>query len=297
MELFDLSGKVAVITGSSKGIGKAIAERLAEHGAKVVISSRKAGPCEEVAIAINEKYGEGRAIAIPANIASKEELQRLVDDTRAAFGKIDILVCNAATNPYAGPMAGISDEQFGKILQNNIVSNHWLIQMVAPEMLERKDGSILIISSIGGLRGNALIGAYNVSKAADMQLARNLAVEYGPQNVRVNCIAPGLVKTDFARYLWEDEKTLKSVTEPAPLKRIGLPDEIAGTAVYLCSPASAYVTGQTLALFFTHIGEGDLQITQNSLVRAGQRTERTQQAAAEGRCTIDPQQTQHRKQT
>lgn len=248
MELFDLSGKVAIVTGSSKGIGKAIAERLAEHGAKVVISSRKAEPCEAVAQAINEKHGEGRAIAIPANIAFKDDLQRLVDDTRAVFGKIDILVCNAATNPYAGPMAGISDEQFGKILQNNVVSNHWLIQMVAPEMLERNDGSILIISSIGGLRGNALIGAYNISKAADMQLARNLAVEYGPQNVRVNCIAPGLIKTDFARYLWEDPQTLKSVTEPAPLKRIGLPDEIAGTAVYLCSPASAYVTGQTLVV-------------------------------------------------
>lgn len=248
MELFDLSGKVAIITGSSKGIGKAIAERLAEHGAKVVISSRKAEPCEAVAQAINEKHGEGRAIAIPANIASKDDLQRLVDDTRAVFGKIDILVCNAATNPYAGPMAGISDDQFGKILQNNVVSNHWLIQMVVPEMLERNDGSILIISSIGGLRGNALIGAYNISKAADMQLARNLAVEYGPQNVRVNCIAPGLIKTDFARYLWEDPQTLKSVTEPAPLKRIGLPDEIAGTAVYLCSPASAYVTGQTLVV-------------------------------------------------
>ena len=176
MELFDLSGKVAIITGSSKGIGKAIAERLAEHGARVVISSRKAGPCEEVAVAINNKHGEGRAIAIPANIASKEDLQRLVDDTRAAFGRIDILVCNAATNPYAGPMAGIADEQFEKILQNNVISNHWLIQMVAPEMLERKDGAILIISSIGGLRGNSLIGAYNISKAADMQLARNLAV-------------------------------------------------------------------------------------------------------------------------
>lgn len=248
MELFDLSGKVAIVTGSSKGIGKAIAERLAEHGAKVVISSRKIEPCEAVAQAINEKHGEGRAIAIAANIASKDDLQRLVDDTRAVFGKIDILVCNAATNPYAGPMAGISDDQFGKILQNNVVSNHWLIQMVAPEMLERNDGSILIISSIGGLRGNALIGAYNISKAADMQLARNLAVEYGPQNVRVNCIAPGLIKTDFARYLWEDPQTLKSVTEPAPLKRIGLPDEIAGTAVYLCSPASAYVTGQTLVV-------------------------------------------------
>lgn len=248
MELFDLTGKVAVITGSSKGIGKAIAERLAEHGAKVVISSRKMEPCQEVADSINAKHGEGRAIAIPANIASKDDLQNLVDETRAAFGQIDILVCNAATNPYAGPMAGISDDQFGKILQNNVVSNHWLIQMVAPEMLERNDGSILVISSIGGLRGNAVIGAYNISKAADMQLVRNLAVEYGPQNVRVNCIAPGLIKTDFARYLWESPDILKSVTDPAPLKRIGLPDEIAGTAVYLCSPASAYVTGQTLVV-------------------------------------------------
>ena len=185
---------------------------------------------------------------IPANIASKEDLHRLVDETNAAFGQIDILVCNAATNPYAGPMAGIADDQFEKILQNNVISNHWLIQMVAPQMLERKGGAILVISSIGGLRGNALIGAYNISKAADMQLARNLAVEYGPSNVRVDCIAPGLVQTDFAKYLWENPELLKTVTEPAPLKRIGQPDEIAGTAVYLCSPASAYVTGQTLVV-------------------------------------------------
>ena len=248
MELFNLAGKTAIITGSSKGIGLAIAQRLAEHGARVVISSRKAGPCEEAAQAINAKHGEGRAIAIPANIASKDDLQRLVDETNAAFGRIDILVCNAATNPYAGPMAGISDEQFEKILQNNVISNHWLIQMVAPQMLERKDGSIILLSSIGGLRGNALIGAYNVSKAADMQMARNLAVEWGPSNVRVNCIAPGLVQTDFARYLWENPDLLKTVTEPAPLKRIGQPDEIAGAAVYLASPASAYMTGQTLVV-------------------------------------------------
>jgi NAD(P)-dependent dehydrogenase (short-subunit alcohol dehydrogenase family) len=248
MELFDLTGKTAVITGSSRGIGLAIATRLAEHGARVVISSRKAGPCEDAAADINARFGQGRAIAIPANIGSREDLQRLTDETRAAFGKIDILVCNAATNPYAGPMAGISDEQFEKILQNNVISNHWLIQMVAPEMLERKDGSIIIVSSIGGLRGNALIGAYNVSKAADMQLARNLAVEWGPSNIRVNCIAPGLVQTDFAKYLWENPDLLKQVTDPAPLKRIGQPDEIAGAAVYLASPASAYMTGQTLVV-------------------------------------------------
>ena len=248
MELFDLSGKVAIITGSSKGIGKAIAERMAEHGAKVVISSRKAGPCQEVADEINGRYGEGRALAIPANIASKEDLQRLVDETTAAWGKIDILVCNAASNPYAGPMAGIADEQFEKIFHNNVMANHWLTQMVAPQMLERKDGAIVIISSIGGLRGNALIGAYNVSKAADMQLARNLAVEWGPSNVRCNCIAPGLIKTDFAKYLWENPELLKQVTDPAPLKRIGQPDEIAGAAVYLAAPASTYMTGQTLVV-------------------------------------------------
>jgi NAD(P)-dependent dehydrogenase (short-subunit alcohol dehydrogenase family) len=248
MELFDLTGKVAVITGSSRGIGKAIAERLAEHGAKVVISSRKGPACEEVATAINARFGEGRAIAVPANIASKEELQRLVDETNAAFGRIDVLVCNAATNPYAGPMAGISDEQFLKILQNNVVSNHWLIQMVAPQMLERRDGSIIIVSSIGGLKGNAVIGAYNISKAADFQLARNLAVEYGPFGVRVNCIAPGLVQTDFARYLWENPELLKQVTEPAPMKRIGQPDEMAGAAVFLASKASSYMTGQALVL-------------------------------------------------
>ncbi len=248
MELFDLTGKVAVITGSSRGIGRAIAERMAEHGAKVVISSRKGPPCDEVANAINERFGVGRAIAVPANISSKEDLQKLVDETNHAFGRIDVLVCNAATNPYAGPLAGISDEQFHKILQNNVISNHWLIQMVAPQMLERRDGSIVIVSSIGGLRGNALIGAYNISKAADFQLARNLAVEYGPYGVRVNCIAPGLIQTDFARYLWENPAVLEQVTAPMPMKRIGQPDEIAGAAVYLASKASTYMTGQALVV-------------------------------------------------
>src|SRR5271169_4318489 len=177
-QLFDLTGKVAVITGSSKGIGRAIAERMAEHGAKVVISSRKAGPCEAVASGINAAH-PGAAIAVAANISSKDDLQRLVDETRQAFGKIDVLVCNAASNPYYGPMSGITDEAFNKILGNNIVSNNWLIQMVAPEMAQRKDGAIVIVSSIGGLRGSTVIGAYCISKAADMQLARNLAQELG----------------------------------------------------------------------------------------------------------------------
>ncbi len=248
MDLFDLTGKVAIITGSSRGIGKAIAERMAQHGAKVVISSRKLEPCEEVAATLNAKHGAGTAIAVPANIASKDHLQNLVDETLKAFGQVDICVCNAASNPYYGPLAGISDDQFRKILDNNIISNHWLIGMVAPAMRERKDGAIIIVSSIGGLRGNAIIGAYNISKAADFQLARNLAHEFGPDNVRVNCIAPGLIKTDFAKALWDDPATLERSTKGVPLRRIGEPDELAGAAIYLASKAGSFMTGQALVV-------------------------------------------------
>lgn len=248
MSLFDLSGKTAVITGSSKGIGKAIAQRMAEQGSRVVISSRKAEPCAQVAAAINAQFGEGRAISIPANISSKDDLQNLVAVTNAQFGKIDILVCNAASNPYYGPLAGIADDQFRKILENNVIANHWLISFVAPQMIERKAGSIIIVSSIGGLRGSSVIGAYNISKAADFQLARNLAVEYGPHNVRVNCIAPGLIKTDFAKALWEDPDALKLRTESTPLRRIGEPDEIAGAAIFLASQAGSFVTGQSIVV-------------------------------------------------
>jgi NAD(P)-dependent dehydrogenase (short-subunit alcohol dehydrogenase family) len=247
-QLFDLTGKVAIVTGSTKGIGRASAEALVEHGAKVAISSRKQDACDEVAAAINAEFGEGMAIGVAANISSKDALQALVDETRRAFGRVDVLVCNAASNPYYGPMGGIADEQFRKILDNNIVSNHWLIQMVAPEMLERGEGSIVIVSSIGGLRGTPVIGAYGISKAADMALARNLAHEFGPRGVRVNCIAPGLVKTDFARALWEDPERAKETNKRVPLRRIGEPDEIAGAVVYLASKASAFMTGQAMVI-------------------------------------------------
>ena len=243
--LFDLTGKVAIVTGSSRGIGRAIAEALADHGARVVISSRKADACQDVADAINAKH-PGHAIVVAANISSKDSLQALVDETRRQWGRIDILVCNAASNPYYGPMGGITDDQFRKILDNNVLANHWLIQMVAPEMLERKDGSVIIVSSIGGLSSSTVIGAYNISKAADFQLARNLAAEFGPLGVRVNCIAPGLVRTDFARALWENPDTLKAVTRGTPLRRIGEPHEIAGAAVFLAAPASAFMTGQSI---------------------------------------------------
>ena len=248
MNLFSLEGQVAIITGSSRGIGRAIALRMAEHGAKVVVSSRKVAACEEVVKTIQDKYGKDRAIAIAANISSKDNLANLVAETERHWGQVNVLVCNAASNPYYGPQAGIADEQFRKILDNNIVANHWLINLVAPQMIQRKAGSIIIVSSIGGLRGSSVIGAYCISKAADMQLAHNLAVEYGPHNVRVNCIAPGLIKTDFARALWEDEAMLKERMVTTPLRRIGEPDEIAGAAVFLASQAGSYVTGQSLVV-------------------------------------------------
>ena len=248
MNLFNLQGQVAVVTGSSRGIGRAIAERMAEHGAKVVISSRKQDACEEVANAINARHGAGTALAIAASISNKAALQGLIDRTLSTYGRIDTLVCNAASNPYYGPMAGIADEQFRKILENNIVANNWLVTMVSPQMMARRAGSIIIVSSIGGLRGSSVLGAYCISKAADMQLARNLAVELGPHNVRVNCIAPGLIKTDFAKALWADPVLLKYRQRFTPLQRIGEPDEIAGAAVFLASKAAGFMSGQTLII-------------------------------------------------
>jgi len=239
--------KSYLISGASRGIGKAIAEEYAALGANVVISSRKEDACRAVADEINARGG-GKALAFPANISAKESLQAMVEATRKAFGRVDILVCNAASNPYYGPLGGISDEQFRKILDNNILSNHWLIQMISPEMIDRKEGSIIIVSSIGGLRGSPVIGAYNISKAADFQLARNYAVEYGQYNVRVNCIAPGLIRTDFARALWENPEAEAAFNRSNPIRRIGDPRDIAGAAVFLAAPASAYVTGQMIVV-------------------------------------------------
>jgi NAD(P)-dependent dehydrogenase (short-subunit alcohol dehydrogenase family) len=248
MSLFDLDGRVAIVTGSSRGIGRAIAERLAEHGARVVVSSRQREACEIVVAAINGKHGAGTALAIPANISAKEELRALIERTRESLGPVSVLVCNAASNPYYGPLAAIGDEQFRKILDNNVLSNHWLIQLAAPHMVARHDGAIIIISSVAGLRAMEGIGAYGVSKAADMQLVRSYALEYGPHNVRVNCIAPGLIKTDFARALWEDPAALARHTQSSPLRRIGEPDDVAGAAVFLASQAGRFVTGQTIVV-------------------------------------------------
>ncbi len=247
MTLFDLSGKTAVITGSSKGIGEAIARRLAEHGANVVISSRKAEACDIVTNDINKTY-PGRAITMPCNIGDKAQLQALTDKARDHFGKIDILVCNAAINPYFGPSMDCPDDAFDKTMHNNVKSNHWLSNMVLPEMLERKDGTIIIISSIGGIKGSPMLGTYAISKAADFQLARNIAVEHGAHNIRANTIAPGLIKTHFAKALWDNPDILKQSTASTPMRRIGAPDEIAGAAVFLASAAGAFMTGQQIVI-------------------------------------------------
>jgi NAD(P)-dependent dehydrogenase (short-subunit alcohol dehydrogenase family) len=244
MSLFDLTGKVAIVTGSSRGIGRSIALNLAAHGAKVVVSSRKLDACQLVVDEI--RAAGGTAIAVAASISDKAALQRLVDESRAAFGPIDVLVCNAASNPYFGPSSGMGDEVFEKIMRNNVLSNHWLCQMVQPDMAARRDGAIVIVSSIGGLKGSTEIGAYCISKAADMQLARNLACEWGPLNIRVNCIAPGLIRTDFARALYEDPARKAAAEARFPLRRLGEPDDIGGIAVMLASRAGAFITGQSI---------------------------------------------------
>lgn len=242
--LFDLSGKVALITGSSRGIGRAIAEAMAEAGAKVTISGRKAESCDRAA---QEMTARGFSVlAVPGNVSSKDDLQRLVDATLAKWGRIDILVCNAGINPAYGPLTSVSDAAFDKIMGTNVRSTFWLCNMVIPQMAERRDGAVILMASIAGLRGNSVIGTYGISKAAEMQLARNLALEWGPSNIRVNAIAPGIVKTEFARALWEDQERLKRVEAMAPLRRIGEPHEIAGIAVFLASAAGSFVTGQTI---------------------------------------------------
>jgi NAD(P)-dependent dehydrogenase (short-subunit alcohol dehydrogenase family) len=245
-DLFDLTGKIAVVTGSTRGIGKAIAEAMADFGAKVVVSSRKAPVCEEVAAGIRKSGGE--AIALPCNISRLDELDRLVQGTISQWGRIDILVCNAAVNPYFGPMAGVSEEAYDKIMSTNVKSNLWLCNKVLPGMAKRKDGVVIIVSSVGGLKGHDKLGIYGLSKAADFQLARNLAVEWGRYNIRANCLAPAIIRTDFARALWENPEIYKQAVSSYPLGRIGEPEEVAGAAVMLASKAGNFITGQAIVI-------------------------------------------------
>ena len=249
-KLFDLSGKTAIVTGSTKGIGRAIAEAYAAFGARVVISSRKPDKCDEVRDAINSSGNAsgGEAISIPCNMSRMEDIDNLVATAMKELGKIDILVCNAGVNPHFGPIASIPEEAFDKVMDTNVKNNLWLCNKVIPQMAERKDGAVMIVSSVGGFKGHAMIGTYNISKAADMQIARNLAVEWGPSNIRVNCICPAVVKTDMARALWEDPKVQQAASEVYPLRRLGEPQDIAGMAVYLASQAGAWTTGQSFII-------------------------------------------------
>ena len=248
MSLFNLKNKSFLITGSSKGIGKAIAFEAAKAGAKVIISSRKIDICNKTVNEINEHVGTEVAFPITANIGDESQLINLVSETNKILGKIDVLVCNAATNPFMGSMEDIPSEAFDKIMHNNVKSNHILTNLVLPQMKERNDGVIIIVSSVGGLKGSSILGAYNMSKAADIMMVKNLASEYGQFNIRANAIAPGLIKTDFAKALWENPEILKRVTSTVPMRRIGMPNEIAGIALMLASEAGSYINGQTLVV-------------------------------------------------
>lgn len=242
--MFDISGKVALITGASRGIGKATAHQLARSGARVVVSSRKQDACDLVVDEIRAAGGE--AVAFACHIGDHGRLKDLVSFTEDRFGGVDILVCNAATNPVYGSLTTLPDEAFAKIMTVNVQSTIWLCNLVLPGMAERGGGSVVMMSSIAALRGTATIGAYGMSKAAEAALARNLAVEWGPMGVRVNAIAPGIVNTDFARELVNDPVRRAQMEGRTPLRRFGEPDDIAGIVHFLASPASAYVTGQVI---------------------------------------------------
>lgn len=246
--LFDLTGRVALLTGASKGMGKAMAEGLAEHGARVVISSRKLDQCQAVAEGINERTGQDSAIAVACNVGYKDQLQALVDETHDRLGPIDVLVHNAGVNPFYGSMSEIPDEAFDKIMGSNVRSVHWICQMVGPDMIEKGRGSIMVTSSTGAFHASEVLGTYNISKLADIALVRNLAAEWGPQGVRVNAICPGLIKTDFAKALWDNPEAAQRANQEIPLRRLGEAEDLKGVAVFLASDASSYVTGQALTV-------------------------------------------------
>ena len=248
LSMFDMTGKVAVLTGSSIGMGRALAEGLALAGARVVISSRKEDVCEQTAAEINEMCGTEAAIAVACNIGYKEQLQNLVDQTHARLGKIDILVCNAGVNPFYGPSSEIPDSAFDKTLASNVKSNHWLCHMVLPDMVEKKDGTIIVTSSNGAFSASTVLGAYAISKAADLALVRNLAAEYGPHNIRVNALCPGLFKTKFAAALWQDGDGNEVAADGQTMRRFGDPEELRGVGVFLASRAASYMTGQALTI-------------------------------------------------
>ena len=245
-KMFDLTGRVALVTASSRGIGFGIAQAMSMCGASVVISSRKADACKDAARSIADAGGD--VLALPCNVGHKDQLQELVDATMARWGRIGILVCNAGINPYYGPLADIDDDAFDKTMGTNVRSTLWLCNMVLPGMAERGGGAVLLVASIAGLRGTDKMGAYGISKAAEIGMTRHLSVEWGPSNIRVNCIAPGVIRTSFARVLYENPEMSEPLIAATPLGRVGEVKDVAGAAVFLCSDASQFVTGQTLVI-------------------------------------------------
>ena len=243
---FSMAGKVALITGSSRGIGRAIAEAFADAGASVVVSGRKQDACERVARAIRLRGAE--ALAIACNVSDRDAIDALATAAEERLGPIDVLVGNAAANPYFGPLRNIEDRAWDKTMGTNVRSNLWLCNRVIPGMAGRGGGAVILVSSIAAFKGDAALGAYAVSKAAELQLVRSLAVEWGPAGVRVNAIAPGLVRTDFARALWEDDARRATRERATPLRRLGEPEDVAGAAVFLATRAGAFVTGQCIVV-------------------------------------------------
>ncbi|KAJ01770.1 SDR family NAD(P)-dependent oxidoreductase [Sulfitobacter mediterraneus] len=246
-DLFDLTGKVALLTGASKGMGLAMATALADHGATVVISARKQDQLDEAAAGINAR-GKGKAIGLACNVGYKEQLQALVDQTHEQAGKIDVVIGNAGVNPYYGKTSQIPDDAYDKTMNANVKSNLWLAQMVAPDMIEKGAGSMAFTSSIGAFKPSVMLGTYGMSKLALIGLCRNLAAEFGPKGLRFNAICPGLVKTEFARELWDNPEVENRIKEEIPLRRLGEPEDFAGLAVFLASDASKYMTGQALTV-------------------------------------------------
>lgn len=243
-KLFDLTGKVALMTGASKGMGKAMAAGLAEHGCKVMISSRKIEACEQAAGEINKLCGHDNVMPFACHAGQKEQLQKLVDATRKQFGSIDIAIGNAGINPFYGSLADLTDESYDKVMSTNVKANHWLAQMVAPDMIKKKSGSIIFTSSVTAFAPSLVLGAYGISKLALLALMRNLAAELGPHGIRANAICPALIKTDFAKALWETPEAEQNISNEIPLRRLGKADDLKGLAVFLASDASSYITGQ-----------------------------------------------------
>jgi NAD(P)-dependent dehydrogenase (short-subunit alcohol dehydrogenase family) len=242
--LFDLTAKTALVTGASRGIGRAIAERLAQHGARVLVVSRQLDACESVAAAIRSRGGAAEAYA--CDLSQPQAVQKLAD--ALASTPIDIVAANAAGVAHVGPLAKLKLEALDAMWNANLKGHLALLQRLLPGMVARRDGAIVLTGSISGLVGESKLGGYALTKAAEMQLARNIAVEYGPHNIRCNAVAPGLVRTDMTKPIWSNDALLARITAGYPLRRIAEPDDIAGVVVFLASAAGAFMTGQTIVV-------------------------------------------------